>query len=137
MLEDLIIDLIKDLISSDHTEGIIFFFVGAFVLLYVHLRYGEEFRTGLKGENKLFESPEISLYLFFWYSPFIIMYGAFMQVEISVYIWYFMAANLAFAFLGRWGLERIITMRFGGSSSSTETMKETTIKTTHKDETGG
>ncbi len=129
MLEQFINDLFKDLISGSHTEGIIFYIVGSVVLLYVHLRYGQEFRNGLKGENKLFESPEISLYLFFWYSPFIIMYGAFLQVKIDIYIWYFMAGNLAFALLGRYGLERILSARFGGSSSSsTETTKEVTVK---------
>lgn len=134
MLEDLIIDLIKDLIASTHTEGILFFAVGSGVLLSVQIHRDEEIRTGLKGENKLFEAPEISLYFFFWYSPYVLMYGAFMQVEISVNILLFMAANLAFALLGRYGLQQLLVGRFGGTTTK-ETMKETT-KTTTKDETG-
>jgi hypothetical protein len=126
MFEKLITDLINDLIASEHTEGVLVFFVGSVITLLVQLSNEAEYKVGLKGTNKLFEAPEIALHLFFWYSPYIIMYGVFMQVEISLSVWYFMAANLAFALLGRIGLERIISMKIGGSSSTVE-KKETVI----------
>lgn len=126
MFEKLITDLINDLIASEHTEGALVFFVGSVIMLLVQLNNQPEYKKGLKGSNLLFEAPEISMHLFFWYSPYIIMFGVFMQVEISTSVWYFMAANLAFALLGRIGLERIISLRLGGGSSTTTIKKETT-----------
>jgi hypothetical protein len=129
MIEKLIIDFLEDLIRSNHTEGYVVFIFGSIVVLRVHIVYGKEFRDGLKGANKLFEAPEIALYFFFWYSPFVVMYAAFLQIDPPKYVWLFMAGNLLFALLGRVGLERIIAMRIGGSSTTTEKVtfkKETT-----------
>lgn len=135
MFEKLIIDLINDLIESDHTEGVLIFLVGAMVMLRVQIANDAEYKRGLKGSNTLFEAPEISMHLFFWYSPYVIMYGVFMQVEIHQSVWYFMAANLAFALMGRIGLERIISLRFGGTTTTTkESKKETTTESHEKTE---
>lgn len=134
MFEKLITDLINDLIQSEHTEGALVFFIGSVVILMVQIFNDPEYKKGLKGANILFEAPEISMHLFFWYSPYIIMYGVFMQVEISTSVWYFMAANLAFALLGRIGLERIISLRFGGTTTTKEFKKETTTESHEKTE---
>lgn len=105
-------------ITPEHFEGWVLFICGGISILWVHLRFGQDFRDGLRGDNKHFDAPEISLYLFFWYSPFIIMSASWLDFVPPREVWYFMGANLLFALLGRVALERIISLRIGGGTTT-------------------
>jgi hypothetical protein len=111
------------------SPGFLLYCFGAITVTLVLYRRGAEFREGLKGRNKSWEAPEVALYLWFIYSPHIVMAAAFMEIQVPESVWWFMGANLAFALLGRYGLEQLISLRFGNASSTKITeKKEVTIE---------
>lgn len=116
------------------SPGFLLYCFGALTITYIQIKYGSDFREGLKGKNKSWEPPELSLYLWFIYSPHIVMSSAFMNIDVPEWVGWFMIANLAFALLGRIGLEQLINLRFGSASSTKITeKKEVTIEENKSD----
>lgn len=120
-----------DHITPDHFEGMMLYIFGAISVTLVHLRNGSEWRTGLKGINGHWESPEVCIYLFSWIFPHMIMADQFLGLKASDFAWYFMLGLLAFALTGRFGLEWLLAFKSGASKVTSEetttTKNETTI----------
>lgn len=122
-----IFDYLIDHLNQESSEGIILYFFGAITVTIVHLKFASQWVVGLKGDNKLWEAPEIALYLFFWIFPHVVMADAFLKMEPSTECWVFLGCLLLFSLTGRWGLEWLLAFRGKSSTiTSTETTKEVT-----------
>lgn len=99
--------------SKDHLEGLFLYVCGSVTVTIVHIRNEKVFIEGLKGENKLFEAPEVILYLFCWIFPHVLMIDQFLQLKLSIEGWYFMGVLLLFGLTGRWGLQWLSSIRTG------------------------
>lgn len=124
------------------SEGFLLYIMGSITVTYVQVRFGQEFREGFKGRNKLWDIPEHSVYLWSMYSPHVVMASAFLGFDPPEAVWWYMGANLAFALLGRYGFEQLVALRFGGGSGGSTTItqkkKESeTIIEEKKDDSGG
>lgn len=109
---DQILDTLLKLINnSRHLEGLILYCIGSISITIVHLKNLSEWKKGLKGDNGLWESPEITIYLWLWLFPHVIMSVLFLQYTPPTYFWYFMGACLLFSLLGRWGFEWLLSLR--------------------------
>lgn len=122
-----IFDYLVDHLNQESSEGIILYFFGAITVTIVHLKFASQWVVGLKGDNKLWEAPEIALYLFFWIFPHVVMADSFLKMEPSTECWVFLGCLLLFSLTGRWGLEWLLAFRGKSSTiTSTETTKEVT-----------
>jgi len=101
-------DFINNL-TPGHFEGMLLYILGSISITRVHIIYAKEWTEGLKGMNKLWEAPEIVVYLFCWLYPHIIMASAFLNMKVEIEVWYFLGAILLFSLTGRWGLEALLS----------------------------
>lgn len=107
-------------IVAEHPEGMLLYLFGALTITLIHLINSREWRIGLKGENKIWEAPEICIYLFTWLFPHMIMADQFLALKASDLCWYFMLGLLAFGLTGRFGLNWLLAFK-NGQSKVTET----------------
>ena len=120
---------ITSLSEAHHLEGFVIYLLCSIIHTIVMIKHGEEFRRGMRGLNQEWDPSEISLYIFFWYSPHVITGTAFLDFHPIEPVWWFMAANLLFALLGREGLKQVLSLRFGSFVQSGGTiLKEETKK---------
>lgn len=105
-----------DRLEPGHFEGMILYIIGSISVLYLEVKYRKEWAIGLKGENGRWEAPEIVIRFWLLLFPHFIMSSGFLQIKWPTEAWYFMAAVLLFVLLGRERLEKIIHVKFGGSS---------------------
>lgn len=100
-------------ISEVHPEGMLLFMVGSLMITTVHIIHFHEFKSGLKGDNRHFEAPEICIYFFTWLFPYSLMADQLLALHPSTYMWYFMAVLLLFGLTGRFGLEWLLAIKNG------------------------
>jgi len=119
--------LIDDFIANltpGHFEGMMLYIFGSVTITFVLVRNHGDFKMGLKGINKLWEAPEITIYLWLWIFPHFVMSITFLQFNPPDMMYYFMGAILLFALSGRAGLEFIFN-RFGGGKTVSTEIKQT------------
>jgi len=130
MLERLTNALEKAITAN--AQGMLLFVCGTFVMTVLHLVYRKQFVDGLKGENHLWESPEILTYLITWLLPEFLMADAWLGLRLSDAGYLILGEIVLFALMGRLGLEYMLSLR---GRTITEKKIEVTHKTESKDTT--
>lgn len=123
-----------ELAVTTNAQGMLLFACGTAVINLIHIIHGKAFVHGLKGENKMWESPEILTYLVTWLLPEFLMADAWLGLRLSDAGYLIVGELVLFALMGRLGLEYMMSLR--GRSiketninvKSTETTKETTTE---------
>lgn len=131
MMEKILNDFIKNL-TPGHFEGMLLYVFGSISITRVHFVYAKEWTEGLKGDNKLWEAPEIVVYLFCWLYPHVIMASVFLEMKVETYVWYFMGAILLFSLTGRWGFEWLLAWKGRAPESTTTTKTEIKVEENKK-----
>jgi len=109
MLERLTNALEKAITAN--AQGMLLFVCGTFVMTVLHLVYRKQFVEGLKGENHLWESPEILTYLITWLLPEFLMADAWLGLRLSDAGYLILGEIVLFALMGRLGLEYMLSLR--------------------------
>jgi hypothetical protein len=125
------IDKFITYLTPGHFEGIVLFLWSCAAMTGVNIYYSKEWTTGLKGTNKLWEAPEILIYIVVWMMPVIIFAAVFMQLPVPDMVWYTLLLIVVFALVGKWGFEWLLAFK-SGASSVTSTA-HTTEKTVEKE----
>ncbi len=128
-----------DHLIKEHPEGVFFYMIGSSVMTWILIKNKDEFKQGLKGTNKLWEAPEIVIYLWTWMFTQSILAVLFLELTPPDMFWWFMFLCLIFALAGKDGILLLFNWRGVGRTTYTETIeKETSEKSetvvTKKDE---
>ena len=118
---------------NDNPEGVLFYLISSIVMMILMVRNNKEFMRGLKGNNNLFEAPEIVTYIWVWLFPQIILAVLFLRYEPQDWFWLFMGVCLLFSLAGRDGIQMLFNWRGSKtiekqSTTETESSKETIEK---------
>lgn len=105
---------------TTNAQGMMLFSVGSFIMTFLHIFHGKAFIVGLKGDNKMWESPEILTYFITWLLPEFLMADAWLGLRLSDAGYLILGEIVLFALMGRLGLEYMMSLRG-------RTMKETNI----------
>lgn len=114
-LYKLLNDFIKNL-TPGHFEGMFLYLCGAISMTWVQVVNRHEIKEGLKGENKLWESPEWIIYLWSWLFPHVVLAVLFLGYNPPAYFWYFFGIMGMYGLLGKYAFEWILAWRHGGKS---------------------
>lgn len=118
-------------ITPGHLEGIVMYVCGSITMTWIQIYHKKDVVEGLKGDNGKWESPEWLVYLASWLFPQMIMASGFMKFTFPIEAWLFMGGLVLFGLTGRWGLEWLLSLRYGSGtmtqiSSQKEEKKEST-----------
>lgn len=105
-----LIDALEKAITTN-AQGMLLFVCGTIVMTGLHIIHGKQFVKGLKGENGLWESPEILTYLITWLLPEFLMADAWLGLKLSDAGYLILGEIVLFALMGRLGLEYMMNMR--------------------------
>ena len=97
---------------------------GSITMTWIQIYHKKDVVEGLKGDNGKWESPEWLVYLASWLFPQMIMASGFMNFTFPIEAWLFMGGLVLFGLTGRWGLEWLLSLRYGNSSVSQLPAKE-------------
>lgn len=111
-----------------NAQGMLLFVCGTFVMTLLHIVYRKQFVEGLKGDNHLWESPEILTYLITWLLPEFLMADAWLGLRLSDAGYLILGEIVLFALMGRLGLEYMLSLRG-------RTITEKKVEITHTDTT--
>jgi small-conductance mechanosensitive channel len=100
-----------DLAITTNAQGMFLFVLGTIIMSAIHLIHAKAFVTGLKGENHLWESPEILTYLITWLLPEFLMADAWLGLRLSDAGYLILGEIVLFALMGRLGLEYMLSLR--------------------------
>lgn len=109
-----------ELAVTTNAQGMLLFACGTAVINLIHIIHGKAFVHGLKGENKMWESPEILTYLVTWLLPEFLMADAWLGLRLSDAGYLIVGELVLFALMGRLGLEYMMSLR-GRSIKETNT----------------
>lgn len=123
MLDNLI-DAIGKAINTN-AQGMLLFVCGTVVMTALHAIHGRHFVTGLKGENGLWESPEILTYLITWLLPEFLMADAWLGLKLSDAGYLILGEIVLFALMGRLGLEYMMSLKGRKITEQTIEFKQT------------
>lgn len=96
---------------TTNAQGMLLFVCGTVVITTLHIIHWKHFIVGLKGENGLWESPEILTYLITWLLPEFLMADAWLGLKLSDAGYLILGEIVLFALMGRLGLEYMMTKR--------------------------
>jgi hypothetical protein len=96
---------------TTNAQGMLLFVCGTIVMTGLHVLHGKAFVKGLKGENGLWESPEILTYLITWLLPEFLMADAWLALRLSDAGYLILGEIVLFALMGRLGLEYMMSLR--------------------------
>jgi hypothetical protein len=113
---------------TSNAQGMFLFSCGTIVITIIHLVHAKAFVLGLKGENKLWESPEILTYLITWLLPEFLMADAWLGLRLSDAGYLILGEIVLFALMGRLGLEYMLSLKG-------RTITEKKVEITHTDTT--
>jgi uncharacterized membrane protein len=125
-----LVDALEKAITTN-AQGMLLFVCGTIVMTVLHILHGKSFVLGLKGDNHLWESPEILTYLITWLLPEFLMADAWLGLRLSDAGYLILGEIVLFALMGRLGLEYMLSMRGRTVTekklevTQTETKKET------------
>jgi uncharacterized membrane protein len=125
-----LVDALEKAITTN-AQGMLLFVCGTIVMTVLHILHGKHFVLGLKGENHLWESPEILTYLITWLLPEFLMADAWLGLRLSDAGYLILGEIVLFALMGRLGLEYMLSLRGRKITekklevTQTETKKET------------
>lgn len=127
------IEAVKQFFNSleiENLNGIILYMFGAISTTVVKLHFRKIWTDGMKGENGLFEPPEIMLTILFVFFDHLFMADAFLGMEMSWYGWTGIGVLFLYGFTGRWGLEWLANMKGTTITKTTinKSLEEKTIK---------
>jgi len=128
-----LIDALEKAITTN-AQGMLLFVCGTIVMTVLHILHGKSFVLGLKGDNHLWESPEILTYLITWLLPEFLMADAWLGLRLSDAGYLILGEIVLFALMGRLGLEYMLSLRGRKITekklevTQTETKKETPIE---------
>lgn len=109
---NILVDFINH-IATEHPEGILLYLFGSVTITWVHLVNRKEVIEGFKGANRMWETPEWTVYIFTFLFPHMIMADQFLGLKASDFAWWFMLSLLLFSLAGRWGLEWLLAFKNG------------------------
>lgn len=90
-----IFDQVVDKFSPQFIEGwILFVLASAYIHFKVHYQHGDEIARGLKGENGMWEAPEVVIYIWMYLWPPVIMANLFLGITLGDQEWDFMKTIL-------------------------------------------
>lgn len=118
-----------ELAVTTNAQGMLLFACGTAVINLIHIIHGKAFVHGLKGENKMWESPEILTYLVTWLLPEFLMADAWLGLRLSDAGYLIVGELVLFALMGRLGLEYMMSLR-GRSIKETNINVKSTETTT-------
>lgn len=116
---------------TTNAQGMLLFVCGTAVINIIHIVHGKAFVHGLKGENKMWESPEILTYLVTWLLPEFLMADAWLGLRLSDAGYIILGELVLFALMGRLGLEYMMSLK---GKTFTEKKTEITQTETKKEE---
>lgn len=96
-------------------DSIILWTLTMAVVWFIQFKYREKMLTGMSGVNALFEAPEQVAWILNWCWPPIVAYSAYFNQELSLMIWYFIYAAIAYTLGGRWIFEWVLALRAGAT----------------------
>lgn len=116
-------------------DSIYLWTISTLIVWGIMFAYKRTMIEGAKGENKLFELPEIVGYIATWMFVPIIFYAVYFFNPIPDMAWYSILFVIAYTLGGRWILEWILAFKTGQSKvieseSKKVTVEEKTEKTT-------
>jgi uncharacterized membrane protein len=111
---------------TTNAQGMLLFVCGTIVMTILHIMHGKAFVKGLKGENMLWESPEILTYLITWLLPEFLMADAWLGLKLSDAGYLILGEIVLFALMGRLGLEYMMSLKG-------RKFTENKIEVTHKE----
>lgn len=103
-------EMIKQL-ENVRLDGMFLYLCGVLYYTYLHRKHDSEITKGLKGENGLWESPELVIYYWLQAFPFILFGDAFLGLHLSEGMMWIFLLILFFAIMGRAGLELILSYK--------------------------
>lgn len=120
----------------DMVNSIILWTMTMATVWFIMFKYRLKMIAGSEGANKFWEMPEQVGYMLNWVWPPVLCFSAYFKVELPVWVWYFMAAGVAYTVGGRWLFEWVLALRAGKTSveESSET-KQVQITETHTETT--
>jgi len=114
---------------TTNAQGMFLFACGTLVINVLHVLHGKAFVVGLKGENKMWESPEILTYFITWLLPEFLMADAWLGLRLSDAGYLILGEIVLFALMGRLGLEYMMSLRGRSFKETNINVKSTeTIK---------
>ena len=105
-----LIDALEKAITTN-AQGMLLFVCGTIVMTALHIFHGKSFVLGLKGDNHLWESPEILTYLITWLLPEFLMADAWLGLKLSDAGYLILGEIVLFALMGGLGLEYMMSLR--------------------------
>ncbi|MGC3945375.1 MAG: hypothetical protein QM762_12815 [Chryseolinea sp.] len=122
-------DRITSQLTPGAFEGDALYLISMLMITIVHFHFRKQWAEGLKGDNGLWEAPEMLLYLCLWLIPSMIYADIFLKRQASDIVWYAVMAFVFYAFTGRFGLNWLLAFRAGASEvKSTTTEKKTEVR---------
>lgn len=109
-LNHVIDEMIRQL-ESVRLDAFFLYFLGILYYLYLHKKHDGDIIRGLKGENGLWEAPELVIYYWLQSFPFILFGDAFLGLKLSEGMLWIFILILFFAIMGRAGLELILSFK--------------------------
>lgn len=106
-----ILKLTIEHLAKEHLENLVFYFISSLVMIILMIRNDAQIKSGLKGDNGLFEAPEVVIYLWVWLFPQVILSVLFLKFEPQEWFWLFMGICLLFALAGRDGIQMLFNWR--------------------------
>ena len=122
----------KDWLQDQQNREVILFILISIYFTVINLYYSKKWDIGLKGRNRSWDSPEITIKLFNYTWPICIFIDFLLDPPGSDMAWIFLILVLAFSLLGRVGFEAVIGWRTKIMGGSTEIKTETNTKTEAK-----
>lgn len=113
---------------TTNAQGMLLFVCGTVVITVLHIIHWRAFVKGLKGENGLWESPEILTYLITWLLPEFLMADAWLGLKLSDAGYLILGEIVLFALMGRLGLEYMMSLRGRTITEKTLEIKQTDTK---------
>lgn len=121
-----------ELAVTTNAQGMLLFAFGSVIITLLHILHGKSFVIGLKGENKMWESPEILTYFVTWLLPEFLMADAWLGLRLSDAGYIILGELVLFALMGRLGLEYMMSLR-GRTIKETNTNINVTSTETKKE----
>lgn len=113
-----------DRLSHVRIDALFLYFCGIIYYLYLHLKHDREIVTGLKGENKSWEAPEVVIYFWIQSFPFILFADAFLGLVMSDGMMMVFTLTLFFAIMGRPGIELVLAWKSKISGTISSAFKD-------------
>lgn len=120
--------------NSNIVHGFLFFMICNIVVWAVLYKYRERIIKGLEGENGLFQSGEIVIFISLWCTPPVLFYIVFFT-EQYVYGLYFMGIIELYALTGRYIFDWALAVKNGKSEVTQVVDPEPIVKVTTTTET--